>query len=161
MTTPHQVASELRCSHLFTGRHDEFTCCNDTVTASDLVGELIEAVRAEPMHRSVLRALSRVLSCMFLGSQVVRWIKSDGKKAPSLPTCPTRHLYMECVPAVSLDGRYPANGGRAMMVGRNPYLGPAPAAPAPIPARGMPPNRFPAPATSGLAALMVLTGNGA
>ena len=43
-----------------------------------------------------------------------------------------------------------------MTVGRNPYRGPAPDPPVPVPARGMPPSRFPVP-TSG-ASLTLLTG---
>jgi len=55
---------------------------------------------------------------------------------------------------------HPANGGRAMTVGRKPYRGPLLApAPPPTPASGMPPNRFPAPDSG--AALMVLIGSGA
>src|ERR1700758_818877 len=52
---------------------------------------------------------------------------------------------------------YPAAGGRAMTVGRNPYRGPVPAPPAAVPASGMPPSRFPGPPASG-AALTLLTG---
>ncbi len=59
-------------------------------------------------------------------------------------------------------GRYPAKGGRAMTVGRNPYRGPAPACvPLPIPASGIPPSRFPGPPAASGAALMVLTGTAA
>ncbi len=45
---------------------------------------------------------------------------------------------------------YAGKGGRAITVGRNPYRGPAPAAPAPTPASAMPPSRFPAPTASGV-----------
>src|SRR5689334_7919391 len=56
-------------------------------------------------------------------------------------------------------GSQPAKGGRAMTVGRNPYLGPAtPCPPVPAPARGMPPSRLPGPPTASGAALTLLTG---
>lgn len=46
-----------------------------------------------------------------------------------------------------------------MTVGRNPYLGPAaPCPPAPAPASGMPPSRFPGPPAASGAALILLTG---
>jgi hypothetical protein len=46
-----------------------------------------------------------------------------------------------------------------MTVGRNPYLGPTPPCPpAPVPAKGMPPSRFPGLLTAPGAALTVLTG---
>ena len=41
--------------------------------------------------------------------------------------------------------RYPAKGGRAMTVGRNPYRAPDDAPPMPGPASGVPPSRFPGP----------------
>jgi hypothetical protein len=44
---------------------------------------------------------------------------------------------------VKLMVRYPAKGGRAMTVGRNPYRAPDDAPPMPGPASGMPPSRFP------------------
>src|ERR1700735_1052995 len=61
-----------------------------------------------------------------------------------------------------IEGRVsdqPAKGGRAMTVGRKPYLGPAaPCAPPPMPASGIPPSRLPGPPAASAAALMLLTG---
>ena len=48
-----------------------------------------------------------------------------------------------------------------MMVGLNPYRGPLPCPPAPAPASGMPPSRFPGAAPASGAALTVLTGTAA
>lgn len=67
MTRPYQVAFDVPCLHLFTQRHDEFTCCNDTVTASDLVGGSLGAVHAGRVHRSPISAHDSRLSNTLCG----------------------------------------------------------------------------------------------
>lgn len=71
MTVTHQVAFDATCSHLFTEWYDEFTCCNDTVTASDLAVGPLSRLTAKGVNRSLISALNSALTCVFLSSQRV------------------------------------------------------------------------------------------
>lgn len=59
MTVLREVAFVAACSHLFTGRQYEFTCCNDTLTAPGLVRSLLAGSSQHWLMRSRLRSPSK------------------------------------------------------------------------------------------------------